>query len=189
MSNSSGGSEGVRPLHIFDAAVEAMKWLGEQPDTIFVGQGLVYGGTFLSKTDRGVPLSKRIELPVAESFQMQFSVGLALAGYHVISEYPRMNFLNLAFGDMANIVSQAEKIGMGRLPLIIRTASGPHRKMYPGHQHVGDYSESYGYAFHPGIEVTRIVHADEAFDTYRWAYNHKGPVIVVEDGDRYDDPV
>src|SRR3990167_7450621 len=76
-------------MSYFEELTRAMTWLGEKPDTIFVGQTVGYPGSAMYKTLSGVPMEKRIELPVAEEMQMGLSIGLALTGKVVISIYPR----------------------------------------------------------------------------------------------------
>lgn len=60
---------------------EAMTWLGRQPNVIFLGQGVGCGGTKMSADFEDVPAEKRIEMPVAENFQLGVSIGLALEGF------------------------------------------------------------------------------------------------------------
>ena len=43
-----------------------MTWLGKQPDTIFLGQSIAYPGNAIFKTLSGVPMDKRLELPVSK---------------------------------------------------------------------------------------------------------------------------
>ncbi len=57
----------------------AMTWLGEKPDTLFLGQAVKYPGTAMSGTLHGVHTNRLIELPVFEDTQMGLSTGLALA--------------------------------------------------------------------------------------------------------------
>jgi hypothetical protein len=79
-------------MNYFTELVRTMEWLGQQPNTQFIGQTVGCPGTFMYPTLEKVPMDKRLEFPVNESFQMQFSIGMALAGKCVISVYPRQNF-------------------------------------------------------------------------------------------------
>src|SRR3990167_10364043 len=92
-----------------DELTKTMTWLGRQKDTIFVGQAVAYPGTFMSDTLLGVPMSKRLEMPVAEQFQLQFCIGLAQAGYTPICIYPRQNFMLYAFGDIVNVLDKLDR--------------------------------------------------------------------------------
>ncbi len=68
----------------FTEIKRSMEWLGSKPETLFVGQAVGVPGTFMFNTVSDVPLEKRIEFPVSESLQMQYSLGLALAGFTVV---------------------------------------------------------------------------------------------------------
>ena len=119
-----------------------MTWLGEQPDTIFVGQSVAYPGNAMFKTLAGVPMEKRIELPVAEEMQMGMSVGMSLTGKMVISIYPRFDFLLLATNQLVNHLEKLQEFthGQFRAKVIIRVGIGATSPLYPGVQHCGDYT-------------------------------------------------
>src|SRR3989338_11696828 len=125
-------------MKYFDELKRTMEWLAVQPKTIFLGQTVAGPGTFMFQTLRDVARDRTLEMPVNESFQMQFSIGLALAGYVPISVYPRQNFLLLATADMANMLDKIPAISSNQLlpRIIIRVATGPDSPVHPGHQHV-----------------------------------------------------
>ena len=50
----------------FDELSRAMTFLGEQGDTIFLGQAVEYKGTAMTNTLKGVPRTKLLEMPVCE---------------------------------------------------------------------------------------------------------------------------
>ena len=54
----------------FDELSRAMEYLGEQPDTMFLGQAVEYAGTAMTNTLKGVDRSKLLEMPVNEEMQM-----------------------------------------------------------------------------------------------------------------------
>ena len=76
-----------------DALTKSMDFLGEQPDTVFIGQQVLWHGNPMSTTIGDVPKDKIIELPVMEESQMGMSLGMAMAGNFVITFYPRWDFL------------------------------------------------------------------------------------------------
>ena len=88
-----------------------MKYLGEQENTIFVGQQTAYKGNALYNTLEYVAQEKRIEFPVAEEFQMGFCTGLSLENYVPISFYPRMDFIILSLNQMLNHLDKFELPG------------------------------------------------------------------------------
>ena len=80
----------------FDELERTMQWLGQQPDTMFLGQAVEYKGTAMTNTLVNVPREKLLEMPVDEEMQMGITNGLSLNDTVPISIYPRWNFLLLA---------------------------------------------------------------------------------------------
>lgn len=175
-------------LNYFDSLKATMKWLGEKPNTIFIGQTVGCPGTFMYPTLADVSMEKRLEFPVNESFQMQFSLGVALTytGMCVISVYPRQNFLLLATGDMVNMVDKIKPISEGVLNphLIIRVATGPDTPVHPGHQHVNDYGFGLQSMF-KNIVVLRVTKPEDAMIMYGFAYENPGQYLIIEEGNSY----
>ena len=85
-----------------DELKRAMNWLGEQDDTIFLGQAVCYAGTGCYESLTEVPADKKMEFPVAENFQIGVSTGLALNGFVPISVVPRWNFLLCSVDQIVN---------------------------------------------------------------------------------------
>ena len=123
-----------------DALTEAMTWLGEQPDTIFIGQTVAAGGAGISKTLRGVPKDKLVEFPVAENMQAGAAFGLALAGFVPICIYPRIDFVLLALDAIVNHIDKIPEMSEGKMKprIIIRTSIGPKEPLDGGPQHTQD---------------------------------------------------
>lgn len=167
-----------------------MEWLATKPDTLFVGQTAGVPGTFMYQTLRDVPKDKALEFPVNESFQMQFSIGLALAGYVPISVYPRQNFLLLAMGDMSNMLDKFSAMTQGEVnpKMIIRVATGPFKPVHPGHQHVGSFAEAFRKTF-DWIEVVEVNEPQEIFPAYQRAYERADnrATLIIEEGNFYNE--
>ena len=169
----------------------AMSWLGQKEDTIFIGQQVCYPGNALFKTLEGVPIEKRIELPVAEEMQMGMSIGMAMTGKTVISIYPRFDFLLCAMNQLVNHLDKDLYKMPGRV--IIRTCVGSTKPMHPGAQHCGNYVAGLTMM----LRNTRIIMLREDSDilgAYQSVYNGKNSdrycgqwrnSIVVEFGDYY----
>src|SRR5437868_809174 len=101
-------------MKYFEELVRTMEWLGTHDNVQFVGQTVGSPGTFMYPTLQNVPMDRRLEFPVNESFQMQFCIGVALTGKCVIAVYPRQNFLLLATGDMVNMLDKIPAISKGQ---------------------------------------------------------------------------
>mgnify|MGYP001586547516 FL=1 len=168
----------------FDELKRAMTWLGEQQETIFVGQAVKFPGTFMHGTLNGVPVEKRLEMPVAESFQLQFCIGLALMGFVPISIYPRQNFLLLSASDLVNLLDKLPVMSSDQVKpkVIIRTASGPTKPLFPGHQHVGNYADAFRQML-TWVKIVELNSAKEILSTYQQAYERDGATLVIEHGD------
>ena len=164
---------------------KAMTWLGEQPDTFFLGQAVECKGTAMTGTLEGVPEDKKLELPVFEETQMGMTTGLALAGFVPISIYPRWNFLLCATNQLVNHVDKLCKMGPGfNRKIIIRTGIGAERPIHPQHQHVGDFTEAFRLMC-PNINIIRLEEPEDVVRSYKEAYASPDPTVVVEYGDSH----
>lgn len=122
---------------------EAMTWLGEQPDTLFLGQAVGCSGTKMSESLEDVPAEKRIEFPVAENLQLGVSIGLALEGFVPVSVFPRIDFLLCATDQLVLHLDKLPLYSDYRPKVIVRTAVGSKSPLNAGPQHTGDYSEAF----------------------------------------------
>jgi len=175
-------------MKYFDELKRTMEWLAQQPKAMFLGQTVAGPGTFMFQTLRDVAREKTLEMPINESFQMQFTLGMALAGYIPISVYPRQNFLLIATADMVNMIDKVPAISDKKLlpKVIIRVAAGPYEPVHPGHQHVGNYAEGFRKMF-DWIEVVELNEPEEIFPAYKHAYERKDnrSTMLIEHGNYY----
>lgn len=158
--------------------------LAEHPKTLFVGQAVAYAGQRAFKSFDGVPMEKRLEMPVAEDFQMGFCTGLALGGYIPISFYPRWDFLILATNQLVNHLDKIPQTSDFKPKMLIRTAVGGKRPLDPGPQHTQNYSRQYRQMLHT-IPVFELHNEQHVVSTYKEAMEQSGPVIVVEFMEKY----
>jgi pyruvate/2-oxoglutarate/acetoin dehydrogenase E1 component len=176
-------------MKYFDELKRTMEWLAEQPKIMFIGQTVAGPGTFMFQTLRDVSAEKTLEMPINESFQMQFTIGMALAGYVPISVYPRQNFLLLATADMVNMLDKIPAISSNQvLPrVIIRVATGPNEPVHPGHQHVGNYAEAFRKLF-GWIEVVELEEPEDIFPAYKHALERADSksTLIIEHGNYYN---
>ncbi len=175
-------------MKYFDEIKRTMEWVAQQPKTLFLGQTVAGPGTFMYQTLRDISKDRALEMPVNESFQMQFTIGLALGGYVPISVYPRQNFLLLATADMVNMLDKLPAIsGKQWMPkVLIRVASGPDSPVHPGHQHVGNYAEGFRKMFST-IEVVELNEPEEIFPAYKHALERPDnkSTLLIEHGNFY----
>ncbi len=167
-----------------DELMKAMELLAQDERTIFLGQTVGYPGSrFTYGTLEKVPFSKRIEMPVAEEFQMGASIGLALAGYIPISIYPRFDFLLLAANQLVNHLDKMEEMSSGQFKpkVIIRTIIGS-RHPYPGPQHCQDHTDAFKLML-TNVDVVRLNEARDIVPAYQRALENERSTLLIEIGD------
>jgi len=175
-------------MKYFDELKRSMEWLGQQSDTIFLGQAVEYAGTAMTNTLKDVSPDKLMEMPVTEDMQMGITNGLAISGYVPISIYPRWNFLLLGVNQLVNHLDKLPLISDYKTKVIIRTGIGSERPLHPQFQHIGDYTEAFQKML-PNVEVIRLDEPEQIFEAYQKAYNRTDgkSTILVEWGDFYNE--
>lgn len=156
-----------------------MRLLGQHPQTVFVGQSVKYDGQAAFATFSQVPMEKRIEMPVAEDFQMGFCTGLALQGYLPICFYPRFDFLLLAANQLINHLDKVPMLSGYRPKVIIRTAVGSTVPLNPGPQHIQDHSEAFRLMLNT-VEVVNLHKAEDVVSAYQYALESPNSQLLIE---------
>ena len=177
-------------MRYFDELKRSMNWIATQPDTLFVGQAVAVPGTAMFNTLKEIPENQRIELPVFEDTQMGMSLGMSIAGKRVISVFPRWNFLICATNQLVNHVDKYKLMSDGRISpsLIIRTSVGSERPLFPGHQHIGNYSEPFRQML-KNTDIVELHEPEQIYEEYQNAFNRNDgrSTILVEFGDFYNE--
>jgi pyruvate/2-oxoglutarate/acetoin dehydrogenase E1 component len=158
-----------------------MTFLGEQPDTVFIGQQLLWHGNPMSTTIGNVPKDKMIEVPVMEESQMGMSLGMAMAGDFVITFYPRWDFLICATNQLVNHVDKINLMSQGKWDtnMIIRLGKGSDKPLDPGHQHRGNYLAEFK-SMCPNINFHDLNKWNDIEEIYKSAYENGGIHVIVE---------
>ena len=164
-----------------DALSNAMTFLGQQDNTVFIGQQVLWHGNPMSTTIGDVPKDKLIELPVMEESQMGMSLGMAMTGNFVVTFYPRWDFLICATNQLVNHV---DKIGLmsqdkWKPNMIIRLGKGSDKPLDPGHQHRGNYLQEFK-SMCSNIKFHDLLVHDDIETIYKNAYNEGGIHVIVE---------
>ena len=163
-----------------DKLKAAMTWLGAQPDTLFLGQGVgPCGGTRQSASFTEVPEERRVEFPVAEQLQLGVAIGLSLEGYCPVSTFPRWNFLLSATDMLVNHLDALPIYSDYQPRVLIRTAIGSRWPLDPGPQHDGDFTEAFRTMLRTTM-VHRLDHADDVLVAYQNAYESGASALLVE---------
>jgi len=159
--------------------------LSKIKNSVFLGQQVAaedfYG------TLQKIPLSKRIEMPVAEELQMSISIGLALEGFLPISIFQRMDFLLRAADSLVNHLDLIADISDYKFDpkVIIRTTVGSTKPLDVGLQHnknlVKGFEKLLNY-----VEVIDVKTPEEIEYAYEKAIETGKPIMIVEYQDLYE---
>ena len=177
-------------MKYFDELKRTMEWLSNQQNTVFIGQAVEVPGTAMFNTLKDIDIKKRIEVPVFEDTQLGMSIGMSLTGKRVISIFPRWNFLLCATNQLVNHLDKLPIMSEGKITpsIIIRTAVGSERPLFPGHQHIGNMSSAYRKML-SSVNIIELFEPRDIFPAYEKAYNsHDGEsYIIVEFQDFYNE--
>lgn len=162
----------------------AMRLLADDERTIFMGQGVLCGGTSMASTLKDLPSAKRLEMPVAEDMQMGMAIGMSLRGIVPICIYPRWNFVLCAANQLVNHLDRLPLYSDYRPKVIIRTAVPSNKPFDPGPQHDDDFTR----AFRAMLRTTDVVclrHESDIVPAYQEALRSSGSTILVEYTSQY----
>jgi pyruvate/2-oxoglutarate/acetoin dehydrogenase E1 component len=179
----------MNELRYANELTKAMDIVCANNSTMFIGQSVASPGTAMFNTLKNVPQNQRLELPVAEEFQLGMTLGLALAGAQIVSIFPRWNFLLLAMNQLVNHLDKRLELFSrqgANVPVILRTAIGSERPLHPGAQHTGDFSAAV-VMMCPNIRVIDLNDPDLVVESYIDAMHatDRAATILVEHGDFY----
>lgn len=172
-------------MSYFSALSDAMMMLANEPNTIFMGQGM-FAGTTMSDTLKGVPAEKKLEMPVAEDLQMGMAIGMALDGMLPICIFPRWNFLLLAANQLINHLDRLPLYSDGgyRPKVIIRTAVPSIHPFNPGPQHDDDFTDTFRKMLRT-VNVWEAWNESEVTLCYRAALRDADSSLIVEFTENY----
>jgi pyruvate dehydrogenase E1 component beta subunit len=161
-----------------EAINQAMRNLSIDPRVVFVGQSVRYDGAAIHASLAGVPMEKRIEMPVIEDFQMGYCIGLALAGKLPVCIYPRIDFMLLCVNQLVNHLDKLPLFGW-RPKLILRTTVGQKSPLNAGPQHTQNHTEAFRMML-SSVSICEVRTAHEARQAYERAFHRKVPSLIVE---------
>ncbi len=166
----------------------AMTHLGKDARTVFIGQSVCYPGHVMFSTLKGVPMKKRVEIPVFEDTQMGMSIGLSLIGMIPITIYPRMDFLIIAANQLVNHLAIISEMSQGQFEpkVIIRTMLGSMKPLYPGLQHCKDLTEPLRLMIDRRVAIVKLDNPDTVVEEYLRAMERPISTLMIEIGDLYD---
>ncbi len=161
-----------------EAVNDAMLRLADDPRTVFVGQSVRYDGAAVYDSLDGVPMEKRIEMPVIEDFQLGFCTGLALMGKIPVCIYPRMDFMLLCMNQLVNHLDKLPRWGW-HPKVIIRTMVGQKSPLDAGPQHTQNHTEAIDRML-TTVAMCEVKTPADVAEAYEYAQRYAGPTLIVE---------
>lgn len=163
---------------------DAMNRLSKNKKVLFVGQQVHFQDFYGTLKD--IPLSKRIEMPVAEEMQMGFCIGLALEGFIPVCIFQRMDFMYRAMDSMCNHLSLLPEYSRGihKPKVIIRTTIGNDKPLDPGAQHTQDLTDVFKLALK--FPVVKVKNSREVCTAYTKAMEITNSTMIIEDQRLYN---
>lgn len=155
---------------------------------IFIGQSVLWEGTSMYEMIKHLPQAQKIELPVTEELQMGMSAGMALENIKVCSIYPRLDFLIVAMNQLVNHLDKIRIMSDNQFKLkglIIKTAIGSIKPLFPGEQHSGDYTEGIKNMCKE-IKIVKLDSIKKIIPSYQEAVESEVPTILIEIPDLYE---
>lgn len=121
----------------------AMESMATDPLVRFIGYGLINGAAL--GTLKNVPMSQRVECPVAENLMVGLAIGMALKGLKPVVFIERFDFLLNAMDAIVNHLDKIEALSDGEFAphIILRIVVGNKEKpLFTGATHCQDFSEA-----------------------------------------------
>lgn len=146
--------------------------------TLFVGQSVCYDGAAIYESLDGVPMAKRLEMPVIEDFQLGYCIGLALTGQVPICVFPRMDFMLLATNQLVNHLDKLPLFGW-KPKVIIRARVGTKHPLDAGPQHTQNYKKEFD-TMTCSVQVREVRTPSAVKEAYREAMAGAGSFLIVE---------
>lgn len=155
-----------------------MRKMAADERTVFVGQSVAYDGAAIHASLDGVPLGKRLEMPVIEDFQVGFCIGLALQGKIPVCIFPRIDFMLLAANQIVNHLDNLPAYRWDA-KVILRTTVGKKQPLDAGPQHTQDHTDAFRLMLH-NTDVRQLVFPSEVVPVYEAALASYRSTLIVE---------
>lgn len=161
-----------------DGISQAMKELGENEKTIFIGYNVVHGNAGGSTND--VLDNQKLETPVAENLMLGLGLGMSLEGFKPVVYFERHDFMTVAMDAIINHLDKIERLSHGQFktPVIIKAVSADAGPFYSGPTHSQDFTE--GLKKLISIPVLEPKTGKEVLEAYNSVSNITQPVLVIE---------
>ena len=168
-----------------DALKQSMEILAQDKNTIFIGYNICHGSEAYG-TLKDIPLSQRLEMPVAESLMIGLATGMSLEGYRPVVFFERHDFVLNALDGIVNHLDKIKSMSNGqyKTPVIIRAIVGAKGPLDPGPQHTQDFTKAFKEMVN--FPVYEPNNAEEIIKLYENLKRKDTPAIVIEKKDLYE---
>ena len=168
-----------------EALKNCMRMLAKEENTIFVGYNVNYGSRVYG-TLVDIPESKCQEMPVAENLMTGVCIGMSLEGYKPILIFERHDFMLNALDAIVNHLDKISEMSDKQYTpkIIIRAIIGSKKPLYPGPQHIQDFTKIFKNLF--SFPVYELGNVEEIMKYYTDAKSAKTPVMLIERKELYN---
>ena len=165
-----------------DAVIASMNTLADE-GCIFIGYNVRHASAYGMLNE--VPLSQRLETPLAENLMAGLAIGMVMEQYRPVLYFERHDFIFNALDALVHQADMIETISGGQFtaPIIIKAVVGGTYPFYAGMTHTSDYGRMCKGLFH--FPVLTPVTAGDIKVAYDYALNQTGPVLISEQKELY----
>ena len=162
----------------------AMVEFSKMGKSVFIGYNLKFGSQ-MYETLKDVPKDKILETPLAENLMMGLGVGMSLRGYKPMVIFERHDFVLDALDQIVNHADKMVRLSDGqfRTPVVIRAIVGAQKPLFPGVQHIQDYTAAIKRMV--SFPVIPLEKAGDILPAYDLAMKTDNPIMLVEWRDSY----
>lgn len=167
---------------------KAMVTLGEQPEVVFCGYNVRYGGKAGGSLN-GVPEEKLWEFPLCENLMLGACIGISLDGRIPICWLERFDFATCFMDALVNHLDKLSALseGVHKPAVIIRVCVGNRNApLFTGPTHVQDLTEAVKKMV--SFNVVPLIHTETIKTHYELALGaarNGVSTMLVEHKDRY----
>lgn len=149
-----------------------LKHLSEDSNVVFLGENIINSGRIYGTMD-DVPISRCIEMPVAENLIASCGIGLALAGKFPVVIFQRMDFMLIAADAIINHAALMPKMTGIKLPMLFITFKATLKdSFYAGLQHTKDLT----HVFTPYLDIYTL-----NLKSTKYICKYNEPTLIVID--------
>jgi pyruvate dehydrogenase E1 component beta subunit len=163
----------------------SMEELAKDSKTLFIGYNLIHGSKAYGSLE-DISSEKIIETPVAENLMSGLSLGLAIEGYKPVLIFERHDFMLNALDGLVNHLDKLNDLSDKQYypKVIVRAIVGSKSPIYPGPQHIQDFTDAFRKIFKMPIYDPKNSH--EVLEVYKIASKTKLPIMIIERRDLYN---